>query len=82
MEYPSLFVKLLVETKSTEANNLNIYKIINYMGSYISQEDFVDIEQSLSQRKNIVKNIFFYRYFCYCTSTLILRFNECWSVNT
>ena len=58
MEYPSLFVKLLVETKSTEANNLNIYKIINYMGSYISQEDFVDIEQSLSQRKNIVKNIF------------------------
>lgn len=59
MEYPSLFVKLLVETKSTEANNLNIYKIINYMGSYISQEDFVDIEQSLSQRKNIVKNIFF-----------------------
>ena len=58
MEQPSLFVKLLVETKSTEANNLNIYKIINYMGSYISQEDFVDIEQSLSQRKNIVKNIF------------------------
>ena len=58
MEYPSLFVKLLVETKSTEANNLNIYKIINYMGSYISQEDFIDIEQSLSQRKNIVKNIF------------------------
>jgi len=58
VEYPSLFVKLLVETKSTEANNLNIYKIINYMGSYISQEDFVDIEQSLSQRKNLVKNFF------------------------
>ena len=29
------------------------------MGSYISKEDFVDIEQSLSRRKNLVKNIFF-----------------------
>ena len=29
------------------------------MGSYISKEDFVDIEQSLSRRKNVVKNIFF-----------------------
>lgn len=28
------------------------------MGSYISKEDFVDIEQSLSRRKNLVKNIF------------------------
>jgi hypothetical protein len=42
-----------------EANNLNILKIINYMGSYISQEDFIDIEQSLSRRKNVIKNIFF-----------------------
>ena len=29
------------------------------MGSYISQEDFIDIEQSLSQHKNVIKNIFF-----------------------
>jgi hypothetical protein len=29
------------------------------MGSYLSQEDFNDIEQSLSRRKNLVKNIFF-----------------------
>ena len=29
------------------------------MGSYISQEDFIDIEQSLSRRKNVIKNIFF-----------------------
>ena len=42
-----------------EANNLNILKIINYMGSYISQEDFIDIEQSLSRHKNVIKNIFF-----------------------
>ena len=28
------------------------------MGSYISQEDFNDIEQSLSRQKNLVKHIF------------------------
>lgn len=33
------------------------------MGSYISKEDFVDIEQSLSRRKNLVKNIFFISIF-------------------
>mgnify|MGYP001334043589 CR=1 FL=1 len=29
------------------------------MGSYISQEDFNDIGQSLSRSKNVIKNIFF-----------------------
>lgn len=28
------------------------------MGSYISQEDFRDIEQSLSRHKHLIKNIF------------------------
>ena len=55
---PSLSVKLLAGTKSTEGNNLNIKRILNYMGQHISNADLDELERSLARNPGVVKNFF------------------------
>ena len=55
---PSPYVKSPVETKSTGANNLNIKRILNYMGQHMSIADFDELERSLARNPGLVKNFF------------------------
>tara|TARA_Y100000817_G_C16360518_1_gene325807 strand:- start:195 stop:431 length:237 start_codon:yes stop_codon:yes gene_type:complete len=55
---PSPYVKSPVAIKSTEANNLNIKRILNYMGQHISIADLDELERSLARNPGVVKNFF------------------------
>jgi len=55
---PSPYVKSPVAIKNTEANNLNIKRILNYMGQHISNADFDELERSLARNPGVVKNFF------------------------
>ena len=54
----NLFAKSPAETKSTEANNLNVKRVLNYMGSYMSNSDFYELERALARNPGVVKNFF------------------------
>ena len=46
------------------------------------EKTFEELETSMSRNRNTAKNFLLLFLFYCCTSTLILRFNECWSINT
>ena len=72
MEQPGLFVKLPVETRNTEINNLNVKNNNKYMGHYMQDEDFKTIEESLAKNPNVVKKLFF--IVCFIIAPLLLSY--------